>query len=108
MTCICYINDSIKLQKRFYHCMHPNLEFKVIVAEDVLKVISDKESLELFKLVALTKRNNSNYNTNALMSKTKLTSEQYYSRLSTLSNAGLITIISSQDITKPLKVHKKH
>ena len=61
----------------------------MIVAEDILKVISDKESLELFRIVALTKRDN-NYNTGALMSKTKLTSEQYYSRMSTLSNAGLI------------------
>jgi hypothetical protein len=61
----------------------------MIVAEDILKVISDKQSLELLRIVALTKRDN-NYNTDALMSKTKLTSEQYYSRMSTLSNAGLI------------------
>jgi hypothetical protein len=65
----------------------------MIVAEEVLKVISDKESLELFRIAALTKRdntNNSNNNTDDLMNKTKLTSDQYYSRLSTLSNAGLI------------------
>jgi predicted transcriptional regulator len=65
----------------------------MIVAEDVLKVISDKESLELFRIVALTKRDNNNTNNNNtddLMNKTKLTSEQYYSRISTLSNAGLI------------------
>jgi hypothetical protein len=61
----------------------------MIVAEDVLKVFCDKESLELFRIVALTKRD-SNNNTDDLVNKTTLTGEQYYSRMSTLSNAGLI------------------
>jgi hypothetical protein len=66
----------------------------MIVAEDVLKVICDKESLELFRIVALTRRdsnsNSNSSNTDDLVNKTKLTGEQYYSRISTLSNAGLV------------------
>ena len=51
---------------------------------DVLKTISDTESLELFRIVALTKP------ADILISKTKLTRKQYYSRTSSLRNAGLI------------------
>jgi predicted transcriptional regulator len=58
---------------------------KMILVADVLKAISDKRSLELFGTVALTKPD-----TEILISKTKLTRKQYYSRMSSLMNAGLI------------------
>ena len=51
---------------------------------DVLKAISDKKSLELFRIVALVN------GTDVLISKIKLTRKQYYSRISRLVNAGLI------------------
>jgi hypothetical protein len=54
-------------------------------AADVLKAICDNRSLELFKIVALAKQD-----TDTLISKTKLTRKQYYSRMSSLMNAGLI------------------
>ena len=57
----------------------------MISVVDVLKAISDKRSLELFRIVALTKPD-----TDILISKTKLSRKQYYSRMSRLMNAGLI------------------
>jgi hypothetical protein len=54
-------------------------------AVDILKAISDNRSLELFKIVALAKQDAS-----LLISKTKLTRKQYYSRMSSLMKAGLI------------------
>lgn len=57
----------------------------MISVADVLKAISDKRSLALFRIVALT-----NPNTEILISKTKLTRKQYYSRMSTLMKTGLI------------------
>jgi hypothetical protein len=54
-------------------------------AADVLKAICDNRSLELFRIVALAKQD-----TDTLISKTKLTRKQYYSRVSSLMNAGLI------------------
>ncbi|MFL6405223.1 MAG: hypothetical protein ACJ71M_17315 [Nitrososphaeraceae archaeon] len=51
----------------------------------VLKAICDNRSLELFRIVALAKQD-----TDTLISKTKLTRKQYYSRVSSLMNAGLI------------------
>jgi predicted transcriptional regulator len=57
----------------------------MILVADVLKAISDKRSLELFRIVALTKSD-----TDILISKTKLTRKQYYSRMSRLMNAGLM------------------
>ena len=54
-------------------------------AADVLKAICDNGSLELFRIVALAKQD-----TDTLISKTKLTRKQYYSRVSSLMNAGLI------------------
>jgi hypothetical protein len=54
-------------------------------AANVLKAISDEKTLELFGMVALTKRHS-----DILISKTKLTRKQYYSRMSTLMKAGLI------------------
>ena len=58
---------------------------KMILVIDVLKAISDKKSLELFRMVALTKQHS-----DILVSKTKLTRKQYYSRMSILMKAGLI------------------
>ena len=57
----------------------------MISVADVLKAISDEKSLELFRIVALTKQHSQ-----ILVSKTKLTRKQYYSRMSTLMKAGLI------------------
>jgi predicted transcriptional regulator len=57
----------------------------MILVADVLKAISDKRSLELFRIVALTKPD-----TDMLISKTKLTRKQYYSRMSRLMRTGLI------------------
>ena len=54
-------------------------------AADVLKAISDKRSLEVFKIVALATQDS-----NFLISKTNLTRKQYYSRVSRLMNTGLI------------------
>jgi hypothetical protein len=54
-------------------------------AADVLKAISDYRSLELFKIVALATQD-----ANILISKTKLSRKQYYSRVSRLMNTGLI------------------
>jgi predicted transcriptional regulator len=57
----------------------------MIVVADVLKTISDSRSLELFRIVALTKPD-----TDMLISKTRLTRKQYYLRISRLMKAGLI------------------
>ena len=51
----------------------------------IIKAISDVKSLELFRIVALTKPD-----TEILISKTKLTRKQYYSRMASLVNAGLV------------------
>jgi predicted transcriptional regulator len=61
------------------------MEAKTILATDVLKSISDKRSLELFRTVALTKPD-----TDIIISKTNLTRKQYYSRMSSMMNVGLI------------------
>jgi hypothetical protein len=61
------------------------METKMILVADVLKAISDNRSLELFRIVALRKPD-----TDILISKTRLTRKQYYSRMSHLMNAGLI------------------
>jgi hypothetical protein len=61
------------------------MESKMILVADILKAISDNRSLELFRIVALAKPD-----TDILISKTKLTCKQYYSRMSTLVKAGLI------------------
>jgi hypothetical protein len=61
------------------------MEAKMILVTDVLKAISDNMSLELFRIVALTKTD-----ADILIGKTKLTRKQYYSRMSSLMNAGLI------------------
>jgi predicted transcriptional regulator len=51
----------------------------------VLKSISDDESLELFRSIALK-----DSDSESLRNRTKMTRKQYYSRMSKLSKAGLI------------------
>jgi hypothetical protein len=63
----------------------------MVLITDVLKAISDEISLELFRIVTLTKPN-----MEVLISKTKLTRKQYYSRMSTLMKAGLIKRINGK------------
>src|ERR1041384_3075442 len=58
----------------------------MILVADVLKAISDKKTLDIFRTVALTKPD-----TGILISKINLTRKQYYSRVSSLMKAGLIT-----------------
>ena len=60
----------------------------MISVADVPKAISYKRP-SLFKIVTLTKPNSE-----ILISKTKLTRKQYYSRMSTLVKAGLIKRIN--------------
>src|SRR5918911_2174659 len=67
------------------------MESKMISVADVLKAISDKTSLALLKIVALTKPN-----TEILIIKTKLTRKQYYSRMSKSMKAGLIKRINGR------------
>jgi hypothetical protein len=64
----------------------------VLVTTDVLKAISEEETLGLFRIVA-TSTTSSTINpfvTDVLISKTKLTRKQFYSRMSKLTKAGLI------------------
>ena len=56
-----------------------------IMLAKVLKSISDEESLELFRSIALK-----DSNSESLRHKTKMTRKQYYSRMSRLMKAGLI------------------
>jgi predicted transcriptional regulator len=67
------------------HSLMAGSKKEMILVIDVLKAISDEKSLELFRMVALTKQHS-----DILISKTKLTRKQYYSRMSTLMKAGLI------------------
>jgi predicted transcriptional regulator len=60
----------------------------VLVTTDVLKVLSNEDSLELFRIVALTKPDTAS--ADIIKSKTKLTRKQYYSRMSSLMKVGLI------------------
>lgn len=57
----------------------------MISVSDCLSAISDDKSLALFNAIALA-----NTNSNILISKFQLTRKQYYSRLSNLSEAGLV------------------
>jgi hypothetical protein len=54
-------------------------------ADKVLTAISDKESLELFKFIAIN-----NEDSDGLRTKTNLTRKQYYSRLSRMTKVGLV------------------
>ncbi|MDQ4056598.1 MAG: hypothetical protein M3156_04180 [Thermoproteota archaeon] len=54
-------------------------------ADKVLTAISDKESLELFRIIAINSEDS-----DGLRTKTTLTRKQYYSRLSRMMKAGLV------------------
>jgi predicted transcriptional regulator len=53
--------------------------------DSVLASISDKQSLELFRYIAVTNANSEN-----LRTKINLTRKQYYSRLSRMTKAGIV------------------
>lgn len=53
--------------------------------DSVLASISDKQSLELFRYIAVTNGDREN-----LRTKTNLTRKQYYSRLSRMTRAGIV------------------
>jgi predicted transcriptional regulator len=61
----------------------------MISVADVLRSISDKKSLELFRIVVLT-NSQPDAAADVLITKTNLTRRQYYSRMSKLTKAGLI------------------
>lgn len=52
---------------------------------DVIEAISDKHSLDLFKMVALT-----NFNIEIFRKESKISSKQYYFRMSRLRRVGII------------------
>jgi predicted transcriptional regulator len=54
-------------------------------ADKVIAAISDKESLELFRIIAINTEDS-----DGLRTKTNLTRKQYYSRLSRMTKAGLV------------------
>jgi predicted transcriptional regulator len=66
------------------------MEPKTVLLTDIFKAISDKKSLELFRIVALTKPDLDAAAADILIIKTKLSHKQYYSRMSSLMKAGLI------------------
>jgi DNA-binding HxlR family transcriptional regulator len=53
--------------------------------DSILASISDKQSLELFRYIAVTNGNSEN-----LRTKINLTRKQYYSRLSRMTKAGIV------------------
>jgi hypothetical protein len=54
-------------------------------ADKVITAISDRESLELFRIIAINSEDS-----DGLRTKTNLTRKQYYSRLSRMTKAGLV------------------
>ena len=61
-----------------------------ISTSDILNVISDDKALVLFKTIASANDNNNDNDSNTLRTKTKFTRKQYYSRMYSLVNVGLI------------------
>jgi polyhydroxyalkanoate synthesis regulator phasin len=61
----------------------------MVLVDDVFRSISDKKSLELFRIVALA-NSQPDGTGDVLISKTRLTRKQYYVRMSGLIKAGLI------------------
>jgi hypothetical protein len=59
----------------------------MISIPQILHAISDKESLELFKLISLSEQST---DTDSLNTKLKLTRKQYYSIMSDMTKAGLL------------------
>ena len=66
----------------------------VLTTTDVFEAISEQESLKLFRIVATSTTNL--YVTDILLSKTKLSRKQFYSRMSKLTKAGLIKRIQGK------------
>jgi hypothetical protein len=62
-----------------------SVKINMISEADVIGAISDKHSLDLFKMVALT-----NADTETFTGKIKLSRKQYYSRMSCMTKAGII------------------
>ena len=60
----------------------------MISKNDILDAISDKRASDIFRSIALA---NSNSNSDILITQLKLTRKQYYSRIHSLTNSGLIT-----------------
>src|SRR4029078_12199586 len=58
----------------------------MVSVADVLEAIYDKESLDLFRIIAHAKLDTADI----LISKTELTRKQYYWRMSSMIKAGLI------------------
>jgi hypothetical protein len=58
----------------------------MIFVADALRAISDQKSLSLFKTIA----SSSGSNSGILLSKMRITTKQYYRRLSDLTKAGLV------------------
>ena len=59
----------------------------MISKNDILDAISDKRASDIFRSIALA---NSNSNSDILITQLKLTRKQYYSRMSSLKEAGLV------------------
>jgi predicted transcriptional regulator len=59
----------------------------MISIPQILHAISDKQSFELFKVISLSDQGT---DTDSLNTRLKLTRKQYYSRLSDLTNTGLV------------------
>jgi len=57
----------------------------MVSTADTLNAMSDKKTLSLFKTIAISKGD-----TDILITKLKLTRKQYYSRMKTLMEVGLI------------------
>jgi hypothetical protein len=60
---------------------------------DIISVISDEQSLDLFKAVALTWEGNDSY---TIRKKSKLTPKQYYRRMSYMIEVGMIRRVNKK------------
>jgi hypothetical protein len=78
----------------YYELLSNKAKKMVLTTTDVLEAISEQESLELFRIVATSTTNL--YVTDILLSKTKLSRKQFYSRMSKLTKAGLIKRIQGK------------
>jgi predicted transcriptional regulator len=65
--------------------MKNGYNIKLVSVSDTLSAISDDKSLMLFNIIAIAGGDR-----NILMSRLNLTRKQYYSKISDLTNAGLI------------------
>ena len=77
-----YANKHIIIELEVRLCKMP---LTLQTTYNVLSAISDKQSLELFRYIAVT-----NGDSDSLRTKINLTRKQYYSRLSRMTKAGLV------------------